>query len=115
MPSRSVATARRRPAVVRSARWRSALIVLLLAGLVYAFAGGDDSLFQIWRKGQELEVLEAQVARLQAENDSLKQVLWKLQNDLDYVEKVAREEYGMSKPGERIYRLRRPGAAPARQ
>jgi cell division protein FtsB len=29
-----------------------------------------------------------------------------LENDLDYVEKVAREEYGMSRKMERVYRLR---------
>lgn len=115
MPSKVVPTARRQPAVVRSARWRSLLAVLLLAGLVYAFAGGDDSLFRIWRRGRDLQDLAVQVARLQAENDSLRQILWRLENDLEYVEKVAREEYGMSKPGERIYRLRRPGAARTRE
>jgi cell division protein FtsB len=113
MPGRRVATTRRQPTIVRSARWRSLLALLLLAGLVYAFAGGEDSIYRIWRKGHELEALQAQVDRLQAENDSLRQVLWKLENDMDFVEKVAREEYGMSKPGERIYRLRPSGPAPA--
>ena len=28
-----------------------------------------------------------------------------LRNDIGYLEKVAREEYGMKKPGEQIYRI----------
>ena len=45
--------------------------------------------------------------RMQAENDSLKQVISGLENDLEYVEKVAREEYGMIRKGEVLYRLRK--------
>ena len=50
---------------------------------------------------------EARVHRLEAQNDSLRAVLEKLETDLDYIEKVAREEYGMAKKGERIYRIQR--------
>ena len=46
------------------------------------------------------------MTQLKAVNDSLRQVLWMLENDLDFVEKVAREQYGMVKPGERVYRVR---------
>ena len=56
-------------------------------------------------KRRAVEDLQAQVAHLQAERDSLKNMLWRLENDMGYVEKVAREEYGMSKKGERVYAL----------
>ena len=29
-----------------------------------------------------------------------------LRNDIGYLEKVAREEYGMKKPGEQVFRIR---------
>ena len=82
-----------------------ALLLLLVAVLFVAFGRPEDGLHQLWRKRQELAAAEAHLARLQAENDSLRQVLWRLENDLDYVEKVAREEYGMVKKGEQVYRL----------
>ena len=42
---------------------------------------------------------------LKAQNDSLRNVLNLLEGNLEYLEKIAREEYGMKKPGERIYRI----------
>jgi cell division protein FtsB len=92
--------------VARLIHWKFVLFLLVLTFLFFAFGRGDEGLYQLWQEWQALEVAQQQVARLQAENDSLRQVLWRLENDLEYVEKVAREEYGMSKQGERIYRLR---------
>ncbi|MEW6753170.1 MAG: septum formation initiator family protein [Candidatus Latescibacterota bacterium] len=92
--------------------------LLLLAGLgvaAYLFLAGDHSVRQLARTRELLAQAEAEAARLQAENDSLRHVLWLLDNDLGYVEKVAREEYGMSKKGELIYRLRPAEAAPERE
>ena len=57
---------------------------------------------------------EHQLAQLEAESDSLKQVVWLLENDLDFIEKVAREEFGMIKPNERVY-LVRPSASPPKE
>lgn len=105
MPSRQTAV-RRTPVVARRRRWK---LLLLAAGLVvaaYLLLAGDDGLLRLWERQRELAEIESTVARLEVENDSLRQVLWRLENDLDYVEKVAREEYGMSKKGERVYRLR---------
>ena len=80
----------------------------LIAILFLAFGRPADGLRELWRKRQELAAAEAHLAQLQADNDSLRQVLWRLENDLEYVEKVAREEYGMVKEGERVYRLQSP-------
>ena len=107
---RSRTTTRRRFSTINPGRWKFALGLLVLAFLIYAFGSGNDGLYQVWQKWRELEVAEARVAHLQAENDSLRQILWRLENDLEYVEKVAREEYGMIKQGERVYRLRKPSS-----
>ena len=82
------------------------MLFVVVGVLVLAFGGSDDGLFRLWQKRQELAEAETRIGRLQAENDSLWQVLWRLENDPAYVEKVAREEYGMVKEGERVYRLR---------
>lgn len=92
------------PVVVAPSRWRlvGALLVIALAAYI---ALGESTFWTMGERRDQLADLQAQVAQLQAERDSLKNVLWRLENDMSYVEKVAREEYGMSKKGERVYAL----------
>lgn len=47
---------------------------------------------------QSNEILTQQNAELRRQIDSLT-------SNLDYIERVARERYGMAKPGERVYRI----------
>ncbi|MCC7261289.1 MAG: septum formation initiator family protein [Candidatus Latescibacteria bacterium] len=86
-------------------RWRLVLALLVLGVILYLFVGGDEGLIEIRRQAKVLAVLQARVDQLEAENDSLRQILTMLEHDKDYIEKVAREEYGMVKPGEKVYRL----------
>lgn len=101
-----LSAARRQTETARSPRWKIGLVLLAIAAVIYLFVGGDEGLLAIRRQSRHLEDLQARIARLEAENDSLRQVLQMLESDLEYIEKVAREEYGMIKPGERVYRLR---------
>ena len=86
--------------------WKFVIGFFVLGFLFYVFLLGKVGFYQVWDKRKELKEWEERVAKLQSENDSLRQVLSRLENDLEYVEKVAREEYGMIKKGERLYRLR---------
>lgn len=90
--------------LARNVRWRLLFLAAFL-GLVAYVAAGDGLLFEVWEQEQELTVLEAQVGRLEAENDSLRQILDQLDNDMDYIEKLAREELGLIKPGEVVIPL----------
>ena len=53
----------------------------------------------------ENKKLEGQVKELEAFNSKLKTEKFKLQHDLDYVEKVARQKMGIVKKGEVIYKI----------
>ena len=77
----------------------------LVASVLYLLLGAEDSLLDVRVARQQLVQAEAKMARLAAENDSLQQALWRLENDPTYLEKIAREEYGLVKPGERVYHL----------
>ena len=99
-------TVKRPRIAVRRPRWKKVLLIAILALVGYAFFERDDGLYPLGPRWQKLTETELRAARLEAENDSLRQALWLLANDLDYVEKVAREEYGMSRKEERVYRLR---------
>jgi len=90
--------------------WKIALVLVVLAGWAYLLVAGEGGVLQLRETRRELADLEARVARLSAENDSLSKVLWRLENDSAYLEKVAREDFGMIKPGERLYRVREPAA-----
>ena len=101
-------TSKRRPRAAlverqRSGRWKLLAVVAGLAGGYYLFIAGDSGLLELSAQRRELQRLEEHVASLEAQNDSLRLVLWSLENDPDYVEKVAREQYGMIKRGERLY------------
>lgn len=109
-PGRLTSTplARRSP---RSRRWLAVVALVGVVAWAWVTVAGDGGWLELHRQRRRLGELEADVARLNAENDSLRRVLWRLQNDTAYVEKVAREEYGMVREGERLYRIQRADAA----
>lgn len=82
-----------------------AILAMLLLAAYFAIFGGEYSVFEVKR----LEALEreraAQLARAEAQIDSLRQVASRLRNDPAEIERVARERYGMIKDGEILYRF----------
>jgi cell division protein FtsB len=86
-------------------RGRVAVAVVIAAALVFAFAAGEYGTldwYQVWRAEQgeraAIEVLKRQV-------DSLQKVAASLEKDPRTQERVAREEFGMIRKGEHMYRL----------
>ena len=86
--------------------WTVAAVLLAAAAWGYLFFGQDGGWVELQDHGARLAELEAEVARLEAQNDSMRQILHRLQNDPAYLEKLAREQFGMTRPGERLYRIR---------
>ncbi|MFP4527193.1 MAG: FtsB family cell division protein [Candidatus Kapaibacterium sp.] len=54
-----------------------------------------------WRKAD----LEQQIADETARRDSLRRQIEKVRTDMYEIEKIAREKYGMTRPGEKVYYL----------
>lgn len=81
--------------------------ILLIAffALVAYVAFGNGLFYKVWQEEKTLTELEVQVKQLEAETDSLRQVLKLLKGDLDFIERVAREELGLVKPGEVVIPL----------
>ena len=90
--------------------WKVLAVLLVAAAWGYLFFGDEGGWVDLQDHGARLAELEAEVARLEAQNDSMRQMLHRLQNDPAYLEKFAREELGMVRPGERLYRIRGPDA-----
>ena len=86
----------------RHVRWG---LGLLLGGVLVWVAFFDShSLWQRYRWHQELEATARENADLRAEIERLRSQLDRPLSD-SLVERIAREEYGMKRPGETIYRL----------
>lgn len=87
---------------------KAAAYAVLLVTAYFFFFGGDYSFLDLWRlKRQhqqelvELEAVRAQVAELEQKADSLA-------HDSATLERLAREQYGLIKEGERLYRFAAP-------
>ena len=81
--------------------------LLLFAGYIAMF-GGEYSVLDVRRVRQEQQRLQQQLIELESENDSLKNWVQKLEFDSATIERLARERYGMVRPGELLYIVAEP-------
>lgn len=81
------------------------LIILVLAILaIIPFGRGFVSTYQL---RHEIETLEKEIGAMRMRNDTLEQEIERMKSP-EYVERVAREELGLVKPGETLYILSEP-------
>jgi len=83
-------------------RKRYALWVLLLASLNFIVFSDHGVLKRIKLESQKKE-LSQKIELEYKYKDSLNKVIKKLQNDTLEIERIAREKYGMVKPGEEVF------------
>jgi cell division protein FtsB len=85
---------------MRIAGWAGAVVLLGLAVL-----GGEYNLVDWLKLRGELAAERAALAQLEREIDSLSALAHALETDPEVQERVAREEFGMIRDGELLYRL----------
>jgi len=78
---------------------------LLLVAAYYAVFGGEYSVFELRAARASVETERADLVRLRHEIDSLEAWTDSLQSDPATIERIAREEYGMIREGETLYRF----------
>lgn len=76
--------------------------VLLLVMLALAI-GGEDGFLTMWRMEREVERLAEEVRIIEQENRDLQREVWRLQHDMAYVERIARQELGFVRRGEIVF------------
>lgn len=89
-------------------RWPIYLIASLIVLLSLVTIVGERGALHLWRLRGEKSRLDAQNYRLQKENESLRQRVLGIRNDDEYLEKIAREELNLVRPGEVVYRFQTP-------
>jgi cell division protein FtsB len=82
-----------------------AALAVALIGVVFAAMGGEYSTLNWWQLRRSVARERAATAQLEAEIDSLGVVAEALEKDPFTQERVAREAFGMLRPGEIIYRV----------
>ncbi len=81
------------------------LLILISLGLVMIFIFGDHGLLQLYKLEQEKKNIKNYISTLRELREDRYTEKNKLENDKEYLEKLAREKYLMSKPGEKVFKI----------
>ena len=93
------------PSPKSSRRWLLYVFSALLATLSVFTVFGEHGALHLWRLWDEQTKLEERNFVLHKENESLRERIDRIRHDNAYLEKIAREELGLVRPGEIIYRF----------
>lgn len=77
----------------------------LLVALSLFTAFGERGLLHLWHLWGEQRKLDETNFLMQKENEALRERIYRLRHDDLYLEKIAREDLGLVRPGEMIYRF----------
>jgi cell division protein FtsB len=81
------------------------LYIVVLIGIVIVFLPGYAKFMELRARNVSLE---KEIDRLETENVKLYREKQKLEQDIDYIEKVARESMGVTREGEVPIKLQKP-------
>ena len=85
--------------------WPLYLVGALILMLALVTIVGERGALHLWRLRGEKTQLDEQNYRLQTENRTLRQRIARIRNDNQYLEKLAREELNLVRPGDVVYRF----------
>jgi len=80
--------------------WAGALIIILLF-----IASGPRGTVQLIKFVSQKHQLEEEIKGLEAKKKELEALRKKIENDPEYIEKIAREKYKMRKKDEKVYQV----------
>lgn len=83
------------------------ILIFCVLGLffVVVFIIGDYGLYQVYLLNKQKKEITAHIDELNSVKDSLLAERVRLETDLEYIEKIAREKYRMAKRGEKVFRV----------
>ena len=88
--------------------------VILVIALVVGSLFGDRGILQLVSQRERAEALARELEEMREENRRLAQEIRALQTDPRAIEKLAREELGFARPGEKVFVIRDDSGAGAR-
>ena len=88
---------------MKSKTFKKILAALFCLILLYFFFGGDYNIYNLWKYRQKEKDLRSEIQTIYKEKEQLTTEIEMLKSDSSYIEKIAREEFKMGKPNEKIY------------
>jgi cell division protein FtsB len=86
-------------------RHATKILLLALAALVLYDVFGEHGLLAMLQTRRQIQDLQQQIQRLNEDNRRLAEQVNSLKSDPQEIERIAREQMGMARPGEMIFRL----------
>ena len=80
-------------------------LILIGITLVIIFIFGDHGVYQLMRLKQERKATQALITQLREQRKQLEDEKFKLDTNLEYIERLARERYRMAKKGEKVFKV----------
>jgi cell division protein FtsB len=77
----------------------SGVFLMLMMGLTI---WGKYGLLEVWSRQRDLVELAQDIDTIERQNAILSQEIQRLRDDMGYIEKIAREELGLVRPGELV-------------
>ena len=78
-------------------------IILILGGILLIF--NDMGIIKWYQLRQERHQIQTEIDRLILKEKNLTAELDRLENDDEYIKKIARERFHLAKPGEKVFRV----------
>ncbi len=88
---------------MKSKTFKKIFAAIFFLILLYFFFGGDYNIYNLWKYRQKEKDLRSEIRTTDKEKEQLTNEIEMLKNDSSYIEKIAREEFKMGKPNEKIY------------
>ena len=93
------------PLLIFQKQFLKGLVFLICFSLFIVFIFGDHGLLKLYKIKSKRQIVQKKIVALREEREKLKTEKIKIENDLSYIEKIAREKYKMVKPGEKIFKV----------
>ena len=91
--------------ITQQKKFLQGLVFLICFSLFIVFIFGDHGLLKLYKIKQKRKKIQANITQLRNEKEKATLEKNKIENDLNYIEKLAREKYKMIKPGEKIFKV----------
>ena len=87
------------------AMFKKLFLILIAGAVIAAFLFNEKGIISWYKYSMERERIESELDSLHAVERALRSEIEKLKFAPEYLEKLARENYGMAKKGEKVYKV----------
>ena len=81
------------------------IIIIIIGILILVFFLDDHGLYSLYEVNKTKKNLKEEINLLRKKQIELKSDKNKLENDIEYIEDLAREKFRMAKPGEKVIKV----------